>query len=160
MSRPGVLGLVPIVLCLLLGLLAISVVAHTAMSSSASAPSDPVKVTQTHLQPGMITFQLRNDDMQAVTIAQVAVNDAFWPFTTVPGATIAPHAAATITLPYPWDAGVNYDIQILWSQLSQAGPVLSQTEFSLRAGSGNQPGNDQSATLPQKPGARILPAAG
>jgi hypothetical protein len=144
-SRPGLLGLVLVVICLLLGLLAISLVAHTAMTSSASTPSGSVKVTQTHLQPGMITFQLRNDDMQAVTIAQVAVNDAFWPFTAAPGATIAPHAAATITLPYPWDAGVNYDVQALWSQLSQAGPVLSQTGFSLRAGYG---GHDQSVTLP------------
>jgi hypothetical protein len=131
-------GHVPVVLCLLLGLLAISVVAHTAMSPSASTPSGSVEVTQTRLQPGTISFQLRINNTQAITIAQVAINDAFWPFTAVPGATIAPHDAATITLPYPWDADVNYDIQVLWSQLSQAGPVLSQTAFSLRAGESHQ----------------------
>jgi hypothetical protein len=63
----------------------------------------------------MIEFQLRNDGKQAITIAQVALNDAFWPFTAAPSTTIAPRAAATVTVPYPWDAGVSYDVQFISS---------------------------------------------
>jgi hypothetical protein len=60
-------------------------------------------------------FQLRNDGAQPVTIAQVSVNDAFWPFTAGPRTTIAPHATAAVTLRYPWDAGVAYEVQFITS---------------------------------------------
>jgi hypothetical protein len=72
-------------------------------------------VAQTLLRPGTIAFQLRNDGAHAVTIAQVSVNDAFWPFTARPSATIAAHATAAVTLGYPWDAGAAYEVQFVTS---------------------------------------------
>jgi hypothetical protein len=60
-------------------------------------------------------FRLRNDSAQPVTIAQVCVNDAVWPFTARPRTTIAPHGAAAVTLRYPWDAGVAYEVQFVTS---------------------------------------------
>jgi hypothetical protein len=62
-----------------------------------------------------MVFQVRNDGAQPVTIAQVSVNDAYWPFTANPGATLAPHATAVITLHYAWDAGVAYEVQFISS---------------------------------------------
>jgi hypothetical protein len=62
-----------------------------------------------------MVFQLRNNGAQPVTIAQVSVNDAFWPFTASPRATIAPHGTAVITLRYPWDAGVGYEVGFMSS---------------------------------------------
>jgi hypothetical protein len=60
-------------------------------------------------------FQLRNDGAHHVTIAQVSINDAFWPFTTMPSTTIAPHGTAYVALRYPWDAGVAYEVRFISS---------------------------------------------
>jgi hypothetical protein len=60
-----------------------------------------------------MVFQVRNDGAQPVTIAQVSVNDAFWPFTAQPSTTIAPHRTASVTLRYAWDAGVAYEVQFI-----------------------------------------------
>jgi hypothetical protein len=62
-----------------------------------------------------MVFQLRNNGAQPVTIAQVSVNDAFWPFTARPSTTIAPHRMVSVTLLYPWDAGVAYEVQFILS---------------------------------------------
>jgi hypothetical protein len=59
--------------------------------------------------------QLRNDGAQPVTIAQVSVNDAFWPFTARPSTTIAPHRTASVTSHYSWAAGVAYEVQFISS---------------------------------------------
>jgi hypothetical protein len=101
--------------CLLSGLLVIGWVTGTAASKPPPVPSGPVAVAQTLLRPGTIAFQLRNDEAHAVTIAQIAVNDAFWPFTATPRATIAPLGTAVVTLRYPWDAGVAYEVRFIAS---------------------------------------------
>jgi hypothetical protein len=46
---------------------------------------------------GTIAFQLRNDGAHPVTITQVSINDAFWPFTARPSTTITPHGTAFVT---------------------------------------------------------------
>jgi hypothetical protein len=118
LRRSRVLGSRSLVLTaigLLAGLAAIGWVAGTAASPPGPDPSGPVEVTQTLLRPGTIAFRLRNDDAQAVTIAQIAVNEAFWPFTATPRTTIAPHGTALVTLRYPWDAGVAYATRFITS---------------------------------------------
>jgi hypothetical protein len=77
--------------------------------------TQPTAAPQTLLCPGTIVFQLRNDSAHAVTVAQVSVNDAFWPFTAMPSTTIAPHGTAFVTLRYPWDAGVAYELRSISS---------------------------------------------
>jgi hypothetical protein len=77
--------------------------------------TQPPAAPQTLLCPGTIVFQLRNDGAHTVTIAQISVNDAFWPFTAMPRTTIAPHGTAFVTLHYPWDAGVAYEVQFIAS---------------------------------------------
>jgi hypothetical protein len=95
---------------LVAGLGAIGGVTHTAAMQPALALSESLKVVQTVLCPDTMVFEVRNDGTQPVTIAQVSVNDAFWPFTASPRATIAPHGTAVVTLRYPWDAGVAYEV--------------------------------------------------
>jgi hypothetical protein len=107
------LGLVAF--CLLLGLVALGWRAGTAASQPPPAPAESVEVVRTLLCPGTMVFQLRNDGAQPVTIAQVSINDAFWPFTARPSTTIAPHGTASVTLRYPWDAGVAYEVQFITS---------------------------------------------
>lgn len=111
----GSRGLVLAALSLLSGLAAIGWVAGTAASKTAPASPGLVEVAGTFLRPGTITFQLRNDDAHEVTIAQVAVNDAVWPFTATPRATIAAHGTAVVTLRYPWDPGVAYEARFISS---------------------------------------------
>jgi zinc transporter, ZIP family len=117
----GPRGHVLAAVCLLMGLVASGGVAPTADSQPTAAPSESVKVVeslkvvQTVLCPGTMVFQMRNDSAQPVTIAQVSVNDAFWPFTANPGATIAPHGTTVVALRYPWDAGLAYEVWFISS---------------------------------------------
>ena len=113
--------------CLLLGLVASGGVARTADSPPPAAPSELVKVARTVLCPGTMVFQLRNDGAQPVTIAQVSVNDAFWPFTATPGATLAPHGTAVVALRYPWDAGLAYEV---WFILSTGATYVTDVDAS------------------------------
>jgi zinc transporter, ZIP family len=111
----GPRGHVLAAVCLLLGLVASGGGTRTADPPPPAAPFESVTVVQTVLCPGTMVFQLRNDGTQPVTIAQVSVNDAYWPFTANPGATLAPHRTASVTLRYAWDAGVAYDVQFISS---------------------------------------------
>jgi ZIP family zinc transporter len=114
-SRGGVLAAFCLLMGLVVGLVAIGGVARPAAAQPTLALSESLKVVQTVLCPGTMVFQVRNTGAQPVTIAQVSVNDAFWPFTANPGATIAPHGTAVVTLRYPWDAGVAYEVQFISS---------------------------------------------
>jgi zinc transporter, ZIP family len=100
---------------LVVGLVAIGCAPRSAASQPTPALSESVEVVQTVLCPGTMVFQLRNDGAQPVTIAQVSVNDAFWAFTARPRATIAPHGTASVTVRYPWNAGVAYEVQFITS---------------------------------------------
>jgi ZIP family zinc transporter len=111
----GPRGHVLATVCLVLGLVASGGGTRTAGSPPTLAPSEPLKVIQTVLCPGTMVFQMRNDGTQPVTIAQVSVNDAYWPFTANPGATLAPHRTAVVALRYAWDAGVAYEVQFISS---------------------------------------------
>ena len=117
--RPGLRGGVLAACCLLMGLVVGLVAsgweARPAESQPTAAPSGSLEVGQTVLCPGTMVFQVRNNGAQPVTIAQVSVNDAFWPFTASPRATIAPHRTAVIAVRYPWDAGVAYEVQFISS---------------------------------------------
>ena len=120
--RGRVLAAYGLLLGLVGGLVALGWVARTveappppAPSGSVDAPSGSVAVAQTLLRAGTIVFAVRNDSAQPVTIAQIAVNEAFWPFTARPRTTIAPHRMAFVTLRYPWDAGVAYEVQFIAS---------------------------------------------
>jgi ZIP family zinc transporter len=51
---------------------------------------------------GVIQVTVVNDGPQAVTVAQVAVDDAYWSFSAEPSGAIARLGRATFTIPYPW----------------------------------------------------------
>ena len=114
-SRGRVLAAFGLLMNLVVGLVASGGVARTAEPQPTAAPSGSLEVGQMLLCPGTMVFQVRNDGAQPVTIAQVSVNDAFWPFTANSGATIAPHGTAVVALLYPWDAGMAYEVQFVSS---------------------------------------------
>jgi hypothetical protein len=119
MHWPGARRRVLTAFCLLMGLVVGLVAsdweAGTAESQSPPAPSGSLEVGQALLCPGTMVFQVRNDGAQPVTIAQVSVNDAFWPFTARPSTTIARHRTASVTLRYSRNAVVAYEVQFITS---------------------------------------------
>ena len=67
---------------------------------------------------------------QEITIAQVNINDAIWPYTVSPDRTIPRLGSATITLDYPWVTGEAYELSIFTSNgivLHTAIPVAATT---------------------------------
>jgi ZIP family zinc transporter len=94
-----------------------------------AAPIESVEFGRTVLEPGKIQVHLRNTGQEDVTIAQVAINDAIWPFN-APRTTLSRLGSTTLTLDYPWVKGQAYTIT-LFSSNSVAFvtdiPVASET---------------------------------
>lgn len=82
------------------------------------APPVPVETLQfgrTILRPGEIEIHLRNTSPQPITIAQVSINEATWPFSISPGREIPRLASAVLKLRYIWVQSEAYDITIFSS---------------------------------------------
>lgn len=78
-------------------------------------PVEEVSVERTVLQPGTIELTLRNDGPDSVEVAQVAVNDAFAPFSADGGREIARLGSTTLHVVYPWIEGEAYEVSVLTS---------------------------------------------
>jgi zinc transporter, ZIP family len=76
-------------------------------------PVEEVTVEQTALHPGTIELTLRNDGPDPVRVAQVAVNDAYAPFTASTGNEIGRLGSTTLDVSYPWIEGEAYEIFVL-----------------------------------------------
>lgn len=79
------------------------------------APIETVQFGRTILRPGEIELHLRNTSPEAITVAQVNINDAIWPYTVSPSARIPRLGSAVLTLAYPWVHGEAYEIALLSS---------------------------------------------
>jgi zinc transporter, ZIP family len=76
------------------------------------APVEALAVERTVLRPGTIEISVRNAGPEELTIAQVIVNNAVWPFATSHGATVPRLGTTTIHLDYPWSYGEAYAIRL------------------------------------------------
>ncbi len=93
-------------------------------------PLEEVAVERTVLRPGKIELTLRNDGPDPVSVAQVAVNDAYAPFTTSDGEEIGRLGSTTLDISYPWVEGEAYEIFVLTSSggtIDAAIPVATET---------------------------------
>ncbi len=101
-------------LVLLAGVIALFVYTSGAgLNVTPAAPIETVQFGRTVLEPGKIELSIRNTSPQGITLAQVNVSDAIWPFTISPGADIPRLGSATLTLEYPWVQGEAYEISIM-----------------------------------------------
>ena len=107
------LGLVPLLL------IAVAIGAFAALGGPGLAdrkgpPAEELAVESTKLEPGVIELHVRNDGPDAVSIAQVVVNDAFAQFT---GADepIGRLGSATVRVTQPWVEGEAYEVALLTS---------------------------------------------
>lgn len=112
--RTVALWLAPVLL--LAGVIALFVYTRGAgLRVAPAAPIESVQFGRTILRPGQIELHLRNTSPEPVTLAQVNVNDAIWPYAAAPGRTIPRLGAVVVTLDYPWVEGEAYEIALLSS---------------------------------------------
>jgi zinc transporter, ZIP family len=78
-------------------------------------PVEELAVERTVLRPGEIELTVRNTGPDPISIAQVAVADAYVSFETEPGGEIGRLSEQKLTLDYPWQEGSPYAIFLLTS---------------------------------------------
>ena len=101
---------------LLVGVIALFVSTSGAgLNVAPAAPIETVQFGRTVLRPGQIELHLRNTSAAPVTVAQVNINDAIWPYAAAPGRTIPRLGTTVVTLDYPWVEGEAYEIALLSS---------------------------------------------
>lgn len=99
----GILIWAVIPLLLLGGLLAMLVVTGAGLGARTGPPIEELTVDRITLPaPDQIVIEVTNGGADAVTVAQVQVDSAYWQFQVTPNTTIPRLGRATITLPYPW----------------------------------------------------------
>jgi ZIP family zinc transporter len=108
------LGLVPLLL-IAAALAAFALLGGPGLGERSGPPVEDVAVERTVLRPGEIALTLRNDGPDAVEVAQVAVNDAYAPFTASDGTEIGRLGSTTLEIAYPWIEGEAYEIFVLTS---------------------------------------------
>jgi zinc transporter, ZIP family len=116
-SSVKVWGLVfaPVVLVALLLTFLVRTGQIDALRGTDVPPVEKLAITQVQLVPGSIELSVLNDGPDAVTIAQVVVDDAFWRFEASPGATLSHLQRTRINIPYPWVVGETHLIKLLTS---------------------------------------------
>ena len=80
------------------------------LNLAAPAPVEALTVERTILEPGSIDLIVRNSGPEDLTVSQVIINDAVWPFSIDIGATISRLETATIHLNYHWVEGEAYEL--------------------------------------------------
>jgi len=121
------LFLIPVVL--LAGVIALFLFTNGAgLNVEPAAPIEGLQFERTILRPDQIEFQVQNTSPQEITVAQLIINDAVWPFAISPGHTIPRLGRAVITIDYPWVTGSPYFIKFFSSN-----SVPFETEIEVAA---------------------------
>jgi len=106
------LGLIPLAL-IAVAIAAFALLGGPGLGERNGPPVEEVTVERTALRPGEIELTLRNDGPDPVEVAQVAVNDAFVPFTASDGREIGRLGSTALEISYPWIEGEAYEIFVL-----------------------------------------------
>ena len=85
------------------------------LEMAAPAPVESLAVERVVMRPGNIEIQVRNASPDEITIAQVIINDAVWPFSVEPDFSIPRLGEATVLLEYPWVQAEAYGITLFTS---------------------------------------------
>lgn len=112
-GRAWLLALLPVLL--LGGLLALIVWSGPAdaVRGGNYPPVERLTFQRVTLQPGAIVATVLNDGPDAVTVAQVQVDDAFWTFTADNGQSLTHLGRTTLRIPYPWVEGEAHVVRVL-----------------------------------------------
>jgi ZIP family zinc transporter len=85
------------------------------LRGGAVPPIERLSIDRAQLGPDGIVLSVLNDGPDAVTIAQVTVDDAYWAFTASNGTVLHHLGRTALRIPYPWVAGEAHLIKILTS---------------------------------------------
>ncbi len=108
--RTFVLLLLPILL--LAGVIALFLSTGGGLELESAAPIENLDVERYDLKNDVIELHVRNTGPEDITIAQVVVNEAVMPFTITPNTSIPRLGRAVIHIPYPWNYGEAYGINV------------------------------------------------
>lgn len=78
-------------------------------------PVERLTFQRVELHPEGIVATVLNDGPDAVTIAQVQVDDAYWSFTADRGTDLGHLRRTTLTIPYPWVHGETHVLRVVTS---------------------------------------------
>ncbi|HWM64312.1 MAG TPA: ZIP family metal transporter [Solirubrobacterales bacterium] len=126
---PWALGAIPLAL-IAAAIGAFALLGGPGLGERTGPPVEEVVIERTVLRPGEIELTLRNDGPDPVEIAQVAINDAYAPFTATDGLEIGRLSSTTMQIEYPWIEGEAYEIFVLTSSggtIDAAIPVATET---------------------------------
>lgn len=114
-ARIWLAALIPLVL--LGGLLALVLRTTPAdtLRSDGAPPVEKLSIQRAVLRPDGIVLSVLNDGPDAVTIAQVTVDDAYWAFTASSGLVLSHLARTDLTIPYPWVEGEAHLVKVITS---------------------------------------------
>jgi zinc transporter, ZIP family len=115
MTRRALLALVPL---LLLGALLVVIVRSGPADSVRGENFPPVErlsFQRVVLEPGGIVVSVMNDGPDAISIAQVQVDDAFWTFEADKGVALQHLGRTNLRIPYPWVQGEAHMVRVLTS---------------------------------------------
>jgi ZIP family zinc transporter len=114
-SRLWIAAVVPLAL---LALLIAAIVAMRPLESLRGGSVPPVErlvIDRAQMRPDGIVLSVFNDGPDEVTIAQVAVDDAYWTFSASDGTVLRHLGRTTLKIPYPWVEGEGHLVKILSS---------------------------------------------
>lgn len=116
MSWRNLIPLLLVPILLLAGVIALfTFTGGAGLNVQPAAPNEAVHFEKTVLRPGVIELHIRNTSPDEVTISQINVNDAIWPFRISPSGTMPRLGTAVVTLDYPWVQGEPYQITLFSS---------------------------------------------
>jgi hypothetical protein len=113
--NPSIILLAVLPLLALAGVILLFLNTGGGLQLSSPVPVEALTFERTTLEQGKIILNVRNSGAEDLTIAQVVVNAAVWPFTSQPSATIPRLGQATIEIPYHWTYAEAYDVTLFSS---------------------------------------------
>lgn len=102
--------LAPVVL--LAGVIWLFTRTNAGLNVAPPAPVEKLQVERTEMDQTGFKIHVRNLGPEALTLAQVGVNDAIWAFEVRPSSTINRLSAGVVHIPYPWSHGEAYAINL------------------------------------------------
>ncbi len=129
-SRLSTLLLFLLPIILLAGVIALFLTTNGGLDLQSPVPVEDLKIERYVLEHNQIEIYVRNAGPEELTIAQVVINEAVWPFTVTPDATIPRLGTAVIHLEYGWSTGEAYGMTIFSSNAVAFGvdiPVAFET---------------------------------
>ena len=86
-----------------------------ALKPAGAPPVERLTFGRAQLTADGIVLGVMNDGPDAVSIAQVQVDDAYWQFTAAPTGALGHLSQTTLTIPYPWIEGEPHLIKVVTS---------------------------------------------